>query len=359
MSRLRLVLTALGLAAAVLPATQAAAQPVSGVYIGGGAGLNFWPHQASGGTEIRTSDPGWAVLGSLGYGFGNGLRLEVEGSWRGANLSGTYVNGVQAGASGRLNNFGAMANALFDFDLSSFGIAPNVFMPYIGAGAGAGWMQVSGARFSTPTSSFNIDDTGTQFAYQAIAGAAFGLGGTFPGLAVTAEYRFFSTLDQTLNVTRVAGPAVAGVPSSLKLENVNHSVLLGLRYSFNAAPPAAPAPAPVAAPPVARTYLVFFDWDRADLTDRARQIIGEAADASRTVQTTRIEVQGHADRSGTPEYNMRLSRRRADNVAAELVRRGVARNIITIEAFGESKPLVPTADGVREPQNRRVEIVLR
>ena len=119
------------------------------------------------------------------------------------------------------------------------------------------------------------------------------------------------------------------------------------------------APEPVAAPTVARTYLVFFDWDRADLTDRARQIIGEAADASRTVQTTRIEVQGHADRAGTPEYNMRLSRRRADTVAAELVRQGVARGIITIEAFGESRPLVPTADGVREPQNRRVEIILR
>jgi outer membrane protein OmpA-like peptidoglycan-associated protein len=37
----------------------------------------------------------------------------------------------------------------------------------------------------------------------------------------------------------------------------------------------------------------------------------------------------------------------------------VARNAISVAAFGESRPLVPTADGVREPQNRRVEIVLR
>jgi OOP family OmpA-OmpF porin len=359
MTRLRPTIAALGLTAAMLAAPGASAQPVSGVYIGGGAGVNFWPHQASGGTELRTSDPGWAVLGSLGYGFGNGVRLEMEGSWRGGNLSGTYVNGVQAGASGRLNNFGAMANVLFDFDFSSFGVAPDVVMPYIGAGIGAGWMQVSGARFGTAASRFDISDTGTQFAYQAIAGAAFGLGGALPGLAVTAEYRFFGTLDQTLSVSRVAGPAVAGVPATVKLENVNHSVLLGLRYSFNGAPPSAPAAEAAAAPAVARTYLVFFDWDRSDLTDRARQIIGEAAEASRTVQTTRIEVQGHADRSGSAEYNMRLSRRRADTVAAELVRRGVARSIITIEAFGESKPLVPTADGVREPQNRRVEIILR
>jgi OmpA-OmpF porin, OOP family len=104
---------------------------------------------------------------------------------------------------------------------------------------------------------------------------------------------------------------------------------------------------------------VFFDFDRADLTDRARQIIGEAAQNSRRVQSTRIEVAGHADRSGSPQYNQRLSQRRAEAVAAELVSQGVSRNEIMVQAFGETRPLVPTADGVREPQNRRVEIVLR
>ena len=112
-------------------------------------------------------------------------------------------------------------------------------------------------------------------------------------------------------------------------------------------------------PAPARTYQVFFDWDRADLTDRARQIISDAAQASRSTQTTRIEVSGHADRSGTPQYNQRLSERRAQAVAAELERRGVPRSAVVIQAFGETRPLVPTADGVREPQNRRVEIVLR
>ena len=113
------------------------------------------------------------------------------------------------------------------------------------------------------------------------------------------------------------------------------------------------------APAQARTYLVFFDFNRADLTDRARQIVAEAAQNSRRVQSTRIEVAGHADRSGTPQYNQRLSERRAQAVAAELVRQGVNRGDIGVTAYGESRPLVPTADGVREPQNRRVEIVLR
>ena len=125
---------------------------------------------------------------------------------------------------------------------------------------------------------------------------------------------------------------------------------------------APPPPPPVAAeipPAPARTYLVFFDWDKADLTDRARQIIAEAAQASTHVNTTQIEVDGHADLSGTPQYNQKLGLRRAQAVGAELVKNGVPQNIIMIQAFGDTRPLVPTARGVREPQNRRVEIVLK
>ena len=111
-------------------------------------------------------------------------------------------------------------------------------------------------------------------------------------------------------------------------------------------------------PEAARTYLVFFDWDRADLTDRARQIISEAAQATTRVQVTRIEVNGYTDASGTVRYNQGLSVRRAQAVANELVRDGVPQQAITTQGFGETHPLVPTAQGVREPQNRRVEIIL-
>jgi outer membrane protein OmpA-like peptidoglycan-associated protein len=132
---------------------------------------------------------------------------------------------------------------------------------------------------------------------------------------------------------------------------------VGVRYTFGAPPPPpAPAPAPVGAP--ARSYLVFFDWDKATLTDRARQIIREAADNSTRVQYTRIVVNGHTDTSGTPRYNEGLSVRRADAVAAELVHDGVPREVISIHGFGDAHLLVPTGPGVREPQNRRVEIVL-
>jgi outer membrane protein OmpA-like peptidoglycan-associated protein len=145
--------------------------------------------------------------------------------------------------------------------------------------------------------------------------------------------------------------------SDFASSNVNFGTYIGLRYAFNAVRPA-PPPAPAAAPAPARTFLVFFDWDRADLTDRARQIIAEAANNARTVGSTRIEVQGHADRTGSAAYNQRLSVRRAEAVAAELVRRGIPRDQMSIQGFGFDRPLVPTAMGVREPQNRRVEIIV-
>jgi outer membrane protein OmpA-like peptidoglycan-associated protein len=108
-----------------------------------------------------------------------------------------------------------------------------------------------------------------------------------------------------------------------------------------------------------RSYLVFFDWDKATLTDRAREIIKEAADNSTWVQYTQIQVNGYTDTSGSAQYNQRLSVRRAEAVAAELVRNGVPRNAISIRGFGETNLLVPTGPNVREPQNRRVQIIIR
>jgi outer membrane autotransporter protein len=135
---------------------------------------------------------------------------------------------------------------------------------------------------------------------------------------------------------------------------------IGIRLTFGYPPPPPAVPVPVAAPaPVAtRSYLVFFDWDKATLTDRAREIIRQAADSSTHVQYTRIVVNGYTDTSGTPSYNMGLSLRRAHAVAGELVRDGVPASAISIRGFGQTDLLIPTGSGVREPQNRRVEIVM-
>jgi len=181
---------------------------------------------------------------------------------------------------------------------------------------------------------------------------------------LTMEYRYLGDLNQGAFSGRHSQPYGVNEGNVGLSQAANHSLMLGVRYAlFQPSPPmpappqstpqqAAPAPTP------ARTYLVFFDWDRADLTERARAIVAEAAQASTHVTTTRIEVNGYTDLSGTTAYNQKLSVRRARAVESELVRDGVAANEIEIHGYGESNPLVPTAKGVREPQNRRVEIIL-
>lgn len=352
------------LAATVLSLPLAAqAQPVTGIYVGAAGGANWRTQVNQNGFRINAENPGWVALGSVGYGFGNGFRVEVEGNYRHNSIRRSTFNAPGAtgfvGSSGSLRTYGGMVNGLYDFNLASFGL-PTI-SPYVGVGVGYGQSQYSRVTLRSGGVLLNSNNNSSgNFAYQGIVGVAFGLGDLVPGLALTTEYRYYGTLDTRQNFVVSAG-GVSATGRSGKLNNGNHDLMLGLRYNFGVAPAPVAAvvpPAPVA-PTVARTYLVFFDWNRADLTPRAREIISEAAQNSRTAGVTRLEVSGHADRSGTPAYNQRLSQRRAEVVAADLVSKGVSRSAITIQAFGESRPLVPTADGVREPQNRRVEIVLR
>ncbi len=101
---------------------------------------------------------------------------------------------------------------------------------------------------------------------------------------------------------------------------------------------------------------MLFDWDRAEVTPQAAANHDNAAAAYQQTGQAQVVLAGHADRSGSAQYNVGLSQRRADAVRSYLAGRGVADGAIRTEAFGESRPLVETADGVREPQNRRVEI---
>lgn len=106
---------------------------------------------------------------------------------------------------------------------------------------------------------------------------------------------------------------------------------------------------------VSRSYIAFFDFNASSLTSNAKNIIASAV--SNAKADSDFIVTGHADRVGSDEYNIKLSKRRAESVKAELSRLGVSGSRVTTQAKGESTPLVSTADGIREPQNRRVEIV--
>jgi len=358
----RLLVAASGVVGLGLLSAGAQAQPIQGLYIGAAGGANFLESETlrtlttrSGVAVARAgqavnSKTGWAVLGSVGYALGNGVRLEVEGNRR-ANDRDFGATSPGPGATGSETKTGAMANVLFDMDIGS-----RYLFPYLGAGAG--YQSIAVARGG----SYSLTGSQNSFAYQAMLGASFPIPGVV-GLSATAEYRYLGTNGKR----RYAGTTSTGTPITAQLSgNNNHALLVGLRYAFNVTPPAAPAaptpPASVATPPApapSRSYLVFFDWDRSDLDARARQIIAEAAEASRRVADTRIALAGHADSSGTAKYNQDLSRKRAAVVAAELVRLGVAPASISVTSFGDTRPLVQTAPGAREPQNRRVEIVLK
>jgi hypothetical protein len=135
--------------------------------------------------------------------------------------------------------------------------------------------------------------------------------------------------------------------------------LLGVNYHFNAPPPPPPAPmaAPAPAPAAPRVFIVFFDWDKDTITPEGQQIIAQAADAYKAGAPVQIQVTGYTDRSGSPGYNQRLSERRANNVARAMAALGVPKDQMIVAGRGENDNRVPTAPGVREPQNRRVEIV--
>jgi OOP family OmpA-OmpF porin len=364
---------------------QAPQQPIFGIYLGAAGGFNIktseninnvisnFPGAAGVATpnaNIGTS-LGGAGVGSVGYGLGNGLRLEIEGDYRGNSLSNAHGNnrsgfGVSAPTSGSERLYGPMVNVDYDF----VNLIPYV-VPYVGIGLGYQWAHL--ANFTTsfagpaaalaPTLRTNSTEGG--FAVQGILGGAYNIDAV-PGLALTAEYRIMAlpgtrTYNAVFTVNTPAGGTASRGGSFQLGHDLNNTFLFGVRYNFGAAPPPPPAPVPVAAPAPApsRSYLVFFDWDKATLTDRARQIIKDAADNSTRVQYTRIEVNGYTDTSGTPKYNQGLSIRRAQAVAGELSRDGVPQSAITIQGFGETHLLVATGPGVREPQKRRVQIIIR
>jgi outer membrane protein OmpA-like peptidoglycan-associated protein len=186
---------------------------------------------------------------------------------------------------------------------------------------------------------------------------------TTPGLKTADD-----TLDLGAGVTLLSDGRIWAVEAAYDYQWRSdqysaHQGMVKFTYRFGGAATdvcdcAAPIqPAAIAAtPPVAKSYLVFFDFDRSDLTPQAVAIVGQAAHNAGPAKVTRLEVTGHTDTVGSDAYNMRLSRRRAESVAAELEKDGIPAGEIAIFAKGKRDLLVPTADGVKEPQNRRVQI---
>jgi outer membrane protein OmpA-like peptidoglycan-associated protein len=335
-------------AAVALAAPRAQAQLMTGQgnwYVGVEGGWTSLPNTnfTGGGTAGYASyDDGYNVGARLGYMMGP-WRFEGEFSYRNNSLNGVSVTSPFAlklnPVSGNRQTYAEMFNVLYDFNMGL------PVTPHIGGGIG---IAEQTASENLPAPAANISDTDTNFAYQAIAGFRWM---ATPNLAVDVDYRYFATTDPTFTASN-------GVAA--KTSYGTHNVLASVSWLFNPPPPPPPAPMAMPAPPppaAPRVFIVFFDWDKDAITAEGEQIIHQAADAYRSGAPIQLQVTGYTDRSGSPGYNQRLSERRANNVARALAALGVPKNQMVVSGRGENDNRVPTAPGVREPQNRRVEIV--
>lgn len=327
------------------PIAQASADTVPGWYAGIGAGVNLQQKtdtDTTGVPSYKFSQPGYDLMGDFGYAYRDGLRLEGEAF---------HSNSVVKNNDGAVNNTDLFANALYDINLGSF------LTPYVGAGIGVDFVDASNVGPIPSAANAHINDSSAKFAYQGIVGVAAQIDQDW---SITADYRYIASLDPKFSTS---------ANTSARFDNSSHNFLIGVRYNLDtpAATPArvtqAPRPMPKAAAkavvaPVPQTYQVFFDFNKATLTDEAKRIIASAADDYKSGKYVRIVVTGHTDTKGKDKYNMGLSNRRAAAVKAEFASLGVDAKAVVTQGVGKKGQLVPTNDQVREAQNRRAEIVL-
>lgn len=376
------------LAAATVLAISPAAHAYKGLYGAIGAGLSYMQEErdvsndgTAGGPFIFDSsadyDKGIGVYTALGYAWDNNWRTELEFSYRNNDIDqidpdGAGFSGWPAGTiTGDTKSYAFMVNALYDFDLGS------PLTPYLGAGAGVAIVDHTIAGSTNPASptdplsiAYGVDNYKT-LAYQGIAGLAYELA---EDLTLDLSYRFFGTLKGS-----VAG-TLNGAPAEFDTGHHVHSFFAGLRWNFGGT--AAPAAvqykdcwdgssvpltsecppqlieevSEVALDPV--NFTVYFDYDKSNLTDQAATLIQEASSRALANDVDTVVVQGNTDTSGSSAYNQALSERRGRVVRDALVANGISADDIRVEAFGESNPAKPTADGVREPLNRRSDVTI-
>lgn len=108
-----------------------------------------------------------------------------------------------------------------------------------------------------------------------------------------------------------------------------------------------------------QSFLLYFKTSSFELTNGSAALLQPILDVINKTQSTDVSVIGHADRSGSKEYNFTLSTKRAQTVRDLLVGKGVDPAILEVTSYGEANPLVPTPDNVKEPKNRRVEVIIR
>ncbi|HVM80073.1 MAG TPA: OmpA family protein [Stellaceae bacterium] len=362
-SRLRFLCLGAALALAFLAALGPSAEAdgqARGWYLGpeGGWSLLGEPKFSDSGANLTFKpNDGFAAGGAFGYDFGR-VRLEGEIVYRDHGLKTLGFSNVPPGAQaafgipasgsaplgGDISSLGFMANAIYEL------FPHSAITPYVGAGIGGADLHLNNVKVG----SFQFASGGSlQFAYQAIAGVKVALGRSW---SASVDYRYFAATDGSF------GDALG---NRFKLPYSTQNVMAGVAYHFappSPAPPAVPAAVPAPPPPPlqppSKLFLVFFEFDSSSLTADGARVVEDAAGAFRAGGGARLMVTGYTDLAGSQQYNLDLSKRRAETVRAALVRDGVPAAAISVAWRGKQDPRVPTADGVREPRNRRVEIVM-
>ena len=337
----------LGAAAALCLSTSAQAAP-DGWYLSLEGGANWvkdWKFHTTGKTSLGQADfdTGWALLATVGYGFGH-WGLEFESGYRTNKIDQVTLDGALQSSvtDGELDETTFMANVKYNYPVTQ------QLTLTLGAGAGA-----DHSRLHVVTSGgSNNEDSDWAFAYQGIASVGYMVG---QQSELFLSYRYFRTQQQSFDYRPVYGAIWDG-------DNFEkQTATIGFRYYLGSTPAAEPLTTPPPPPPAEPAgapseFIIFFGHNKSDLTPQAMDVVKEAANAAKSGNVANVKLVGHTDRSGSDSYNQALSLRRAKAVKSALVGQGVADGSISMEAKGESEPLVPTADGVREPQNRRVNI---
>ena len=186
-------------------------------------------------------------------------------------------------------------------------------------------------------------------------------------VAFGLDYRYLGTPNQTITnngAARYPFPhgtggtnCCAGGSFTSKYNSNNLVASITMKFGVPPAPPPPLPPAPPPPPPAQKVFLVFFDWDKYNITPEGEKIIELAAQQYKAGGSVKIQVNGYTDTTGSYAYNQRLSERRANAVATRLAALGVARSDMAVAGHSFNDLRVPTPPGVREPQNRRVEIV--
>jgi OmpA-OmpF porin, OOP family len=344
----KLVLLGTVAALSVVAASQSEARNNQGWYVGIEGGAN-WVDDNDGFVAFSSGlftvpdsisfDTGWSVLATVGYGFDQHWRLELEGGYRSNDVDLiTAASGFYTSSSGDLTQISLMANVLFDVPLT------DRLDFTVGAGAGAVY-----AEFDGPFASG--DDSDVNFAYQGIAGLSYAI---TDRLDLTLTYRYLHVNDPEFTVSR---PFTSDRYTFDDVEN--HTVSIGLRYDlFDEPAPMAPmTPPPPPPPPVeASQFIIYFGFNKCNITNEADQVLDEAAEVAKATGSATVQIVGHTDTVGSTSYNQKLSNCRADATKSNLVGKGVSASSISASGRGETELLVKTGDNVKEPQNRRATI---